>query len=107
MPEVVGHEGHNETLGAFSDHTVSIVESSWLGRTLGSEREVKSHHHQAPATLGRDLTVTAVAPDGTTEAIEHSGARFAVGVLWHPEEGADKRLFTGFVDVCRRAAQPA
>ena len=34
--------------------------------------------------LGRNLTVSAVAPDGTVEAIESSDGQI-VAVQWHPE----------------------
>ena len=47
--------------------------------------------------LGRDLAVSAVAPDGTIEAIERPGSRFVIGVLWHPEQGEDGRLFSALV----------
>lgn len=103
VPEVVGHLGHNERLGAFSEHAVAIDAGSRLAVALGSEVVVKSHHHQAPATVGERLVVTARAPDGTVEGIEHTARRFAVGVLWHPEEGVDLRLFSHFVEVCRGA----
>ena len=37
------------------------------------------------------------AEDGTLEALEDPAKRFAVGVLWHPEEGPDRRLFEALV----------
>jgi putative glutamine amidotransferase len=49
--------------------------------------------------------VTARAPDGVVEGVELVGARFCIGVLWHPEEHAEHGgpLFQGLV----AAAQPA
>ena len=45
--------------------------------------------------------MTATAPDGVIEAIERTGARFCVGVQWHPENfwrtGEFRPLFEGFV----------
>ena len=35
--------------------------------------------------LGKDLRVSAVAPDGVIEAIEHTKLAFCLGVEWHPE----------------------
>ena len=41
------------------------------------------------------------AEDGTTEALEDPAKRFAVGVLWHPEEGEDFALFRALVGEAR------
>jgi putative glutamine amidotransferase len=51
---------------------------------------------------------SAWAEDGTLEALEDPGKRFAVGVLWHPEEGEDAALFRALVDEARayRARKP-
>lgn len=106
VPEIVRHERHNERVGAFSEHEVEIVAGSLLAGAHGTSAMVKSHHHQAPNVVGAPLTVTARAADGTVEGVEHGDRRFAVGVLWHPEEGADLRLFERFVEACR-GAQPA
>jgi len=84
-------------------HTVTVSPDSTLAALLGStEIPVNSMHHQAIATLAADLTPVAVAPDGIVEGVEHKGARFFVGVQWHPEElytysDAMKHLFEGFV----------
>ncbi|MFD7256615.1 gamma-glutamyl-gamma-aminobutyrate hydrolase family protein [Streptomyces sp. NPDC059874] len=39
--------------------------------------------------LGAGLVVAARAAHGTVEAIESTRHRFALGVQWHPEMGAD------------------
>jgi len=54
-------------------------------------------HHQAVATLGRGLVVTATSADGVVEAVELPGHRFVVGVQWHPEETGDTRLFEALI----------
>jgi putative glutamine amidotransferase len=41
--------------------------------------------------------VSALADDGTIEAIEDPHAPFVVGVQWHPEEGSDRRLLEALV----------
>jgi gamma-glutamyl-gamma-aminobutyrate hydrolase PuuD len=62
---------------------------------------VKSHHHQGYGALGEGLRVVARAEDGTIEAVEDPERRFAVGVLWHPEEGEDAALFEALVAEAR------
>jgi putative glutamine amidotransferase len=82
-------EVHRHTPGAFHDHEVVLEPASLAARAAGAERLlVKSHHHQGVATLGDGLVVTGRAvDDDLIEAIELPGCRFALGVLWHPEEG--------------------
>jgi putative glutamine amidotransferase len=46
--------------------------------------------------------VCAHAEDGTVEAIEDPSRRFALGVLWHPEEDEDAALFRALVEEARR-----
>ncbi len=43
----------------------------------------------------------------TIEALEDPSRRFAIGVLWHPEEGEDVALFKALVEEARayRAAR--
>ena len=93
VPDLVGHEGHKETPGVFSRHPVSVDEGSRLHAVVGDTIEVSSHHHQGYGRLGEGLEVVARADDGTIEALEAGGHAFALGVLWHPEDGEDPRLF--------------
>jgi gamma-glutamyl-gamma-aminobutyrate hydrolase PuuD len=102
LPEVVGHENHKHTPGVFADHDVTVAEDSRLGRMLGDRAQVKSHHHQGYGRIGDGLRVSAWAEDGTVEGLEIPEARFALGVLWHPEEGRDMALFEALVDEARR-----
>jgi putative glutamine amidotransferase len=102
LPEVVGDEKHKHTPGVFSDHDVDLAPGSRVQRVLGDRAPVKSHHHQGYGRLGEGLREAARAEDGTVEAIEDPERRFAVGVLWHPEEGEDFALFSALVDEARR-----
>jgi putative glutamine amidotransferase len=66
-------------------HRIKIRQGSVLYRVVGREQiRVNSLHHQAVKRPGT-LTVSAVAPDGVTEAVEMPGHPFALGVQWHPE----------------------
>jgi putative glutamine amidotransferase len=102
LPEVVGDEKHKHTPGVFADHDVELEPGTRVGELLGDRAPVKSHHHQGFGRLGEGLREAARADDGTIEAIEHTARRFAVGVLWHPEEGDDMRLFEELVEQARR-----
>jgi putative glutamine amidotransferase len=107
LPDVVGHERHKHTPGVFADHEVDVGPGTRLASLLGDRAPVKSHHHQGIGRLGEGLVGSAWAEDGTVEALEDPGKRFAIGVLWHPEEGEDAALFQALVDEARayRAAR--
>ncbi|MBA2568749.1 MAG: gamma-glutamyl-gamma-aminobutyrate hydrolase family protein [Actinobacteria bacterium] len=98
LPEVLGHERHRHTPGAWSDHDVKLEPESRVGALLGHRAPVKSHHHQGYGRIGEGLRETGWADDGTVEALEDPSKRFAVGVLWHPEEGEDMALFQALVE---------
>jgi len=98
LPEVVGDEKHKQVLGEFSDHDVSVEAGSRLGSIVGDRVPVKSSHHQGFGRIGEGLVVSAHADDGTIEGVEDPSLRFALGVLWHPEEGKDAALFRALVE---------
>jgi gamma-glutamyl-gamma-aminobutyrate hydrolase PuuD len=102
LPEVVGDEKHKHTPGEFADHDVHLDPASRVGALLGERAPVKSHHHQGYGRIGEGLRETAWAEDGTVEGLEDPARRFAVGVLWHPEEGEDAALFEALVAEARR-----
>jgi putative glutamine amidotransferase len=105
IPEVVGHEQHKHNPpGDFADHDVELVAGTRVQSILGDRAPVKSHHHQGFGRLGEGLRESARADDGTIEALEDPKKRFAIGVLWHPEEGEDFALFQGLVDEARNYA---
>jgi putative glutamine amidotransferase len=105
LPEVVGDEKHKHTPGVFADHDVEVKEGTRLAELIGDRAPVKSHHHQGYGKLGEGLVEAARAEDGTIEALELPEKRFAVGVLWHPEEGEDAALFRALVDEARAYRQ--
>ncbi|MGP4032961.1 gamma-glutamyl-gamma-aminobutyrate hydrolase family protein [Pseudarthrobacter sp. 1C304] len=66
--------------------------------------KIASGHHQAVARVADGLVVTALAEDGTVEALEDPD-RWVASVQWHPEAlelPAEERLapFRAFVAVC-------
>jgi putative glutamine amidotransferase len=95
-------ELHRHTPGAFGDHDVDLEPGSLAERAAGQPRNaVKSHHHQGVGELGDGLVVSGRAEDGEVEAVEAPDRRFALGVLWHPEEDETSRLIAAFVDDVR------
>ena len=99
LPDVLGHEEHRHTPGAFADHEVRLAPGSLAARAAGSERTpVKSHHHQGVKEVGNGLVVTGrSAEDGAVEALEDPSCPFVLGVLWHPEEDEKSQLITALV----------
>jgi putative glutamine amidotransferase len=97
LPDVVGDDKHKHTPGTFADHDVTLEPGTRLAELLGDRAAVKSHHHQGFGRVGQGLRVAAHAEDGTVEAVEDPSHRFALGVLWHPEAGEDRKLFEELV----------
>jgi putative glutamine amidotransferase len=114
LPDVVGHDGHAPVPGAFGQHEVRVAAGSRLSSILGPDAgpaiSTPTHHHQAVDRLGKGLTATAWAADGTIEAFEADGgdaAQFLVAVQWHPEAGDDPTLFLALVAAARAASLAA
>jgi putative glutamine amidotransferase len=108
LPDALGTADHAPAPAVFGRHSVTITAGSVLAGVLGVTgtelSEVASYHHQAVDRLGSGLSVSAVAPDGTIEAIEDASAGFFLGIQWHPEVQADKSLFKALVGAAIIAA---
>lgn len=95
-------------LSAWAWHDVELSPGSKVAGLYGGPGKplrIASGHHQAVSRVGDGLVVTAVAEDGTVEALEDP-QRWVASVQWHPEASQlpDKeRLapFKAFVEVCR------
>jgi putative glutamine amidotransferase len=107
-----GEIDHRQRIpGDQPSHHVQIDPASRLAATIdASELGVNSFHHQAIDRVGRGLTATAWADDGTIEAIEDPARDFMIGVQWHAELLVHRReelsLFTSFVEVATAAGVP-
>jgi putative glutamine amidotransferase len=104
LPERLGHHRHRPTPGEWAEHEVRLAPGSLASRASGGERlTIKSHHHQGIGELGRGFEETGWATDDdTVEAIESPDGRFALGVLWHPEEDPEDRVIAALVEQARR-----
>jgi putative glutamine amidotransferase len=96
--------------GPWAWHEVAVQAGSKVAALYGGGSgavsvKIASGHHQAVARVAGALQVTAVADDGTVEALEDPD-RWVASVQWHPEAlelSAAERLapFRAFVEVCR------
>lgn len=69
-----------------AEHGVRLLPASQLATIMGvTEVTAFSLHHQAVRTVPPGWRVTAWAPDGVIEALEHEQHPFAIAVQWHPE----------------------
>lgn len=69
-----------------TSHTVDVKPGTVLHRIVGVDTlAVNSFHHQAVRRVAPGWVASAVAPDGTVEAVEHTHYPM-MGVQWHPEE---------------------
>jgi len=89
-------------------HEIWVDKGTLLAQLMGDRLrdqdacDVNSRHHQAVKDVAPGFKVSATAPDGVIEAIEDPGARFCIGVQWHPENfwrtGEFRALFEGFLE---------
>ncbi|MFD9690851.1 gamma-glutamyl-gamma-aminobutyrate hydrolase family protein [Kitasatospora sp. NPDC001309] len=106
LPDVLDVDVHAGTPGCYGAHLVRPVPGTLVGGLLPeTELEVPTFHHQAVDRLGTGLRVSALAPDGTVEAVEGPG--FTIGVQWHPEQGTDLRLMQALVRAATAASLDA
>jgi putative glutamine amidotransferase len=100
LPEALGSEPHRTLAGTFGEHEVRLEPGTLARRAAGAGRlAVKSHHHQGVEKVGEGLLVSGHAVgDDLAEAIELPEHRFALGVLWHPEEDPKSGVIAALVE---------
>jgi putative glutamine amidotransferase len=109
LPESFGHHEHRRVVGSFDGaaHDVELVKGSLARRAAGESRHAtKSHHHQGVDRLGEGLVVSGTsAMDGLPEAIELPGARFVLGVQWHPEVDGASAVVAALVHAAEQSVK--
>lgn len=112
MPERFNHRRRRRLLTVPDDerygpaHPVALTPGGFFARLAGAEEIiVNSLHAQGIDNPAPDLVVEARAPDGQIEAVSLPGARFVVGVQWHPEykpldNPFSRALFAAFSQAC-------
>ena len=96
--QVPGAMEHEQATSPTEPWHPITIETGLIRKAFGcSILRVNSTHHQAVNDPGC-FVVTARAPDGVIEAIEHPANRCCVGVQWHPEliDPAPLRMLTWF-----------
>jgi putative glutamine amidotransferase len=96
---------HDFDAGRSVAHPIQVHEKTLLEQVLGmNQLEVNSRHHQAVNQVGAGLRISAVADDGTVEAIEpiEFVEHPLLAVQWHPERIPDqshsKQLFDWLIN---------
>ena len=103
LPDEFGEAiAHRTNQSLPSEHGVKIAPESRLAKIVGAtEAKIVSWHHQATRTVPPDWNITARAPDGVIEALEHKHHPWAIALQWHPElaikEPLQQRILWGFV----------
>ena len=99
---------HGQFNGDVSYHNVELVKGSHIYSVIGKQTvEVASTHHQGIRSLGKGLSISAVAPDCLPESVEDTEQPDSfIAVQWHPEIMInDKDQLKLFQWVCRKAVR--
>ncbi len=107
-PGCICHQQHQAS--AYTAHRVEIKAGTKLHEIVGDKQvAVNSFHHQAVKRLADGLILNAAASDGVVEGFELPTHPYFVAVQWHPEllvtreeNAAHRRLFSSFVEACRK-----
>lgn len=112
FPSDIEHNFRDPKDKAKLAHDVELIDGSRLAGLCGANSfPVNSRHHQAvregpvPDRVG-PFQVSAWAPDGVIEGMEHPGHPFFTAVQWHPEnlvpsQASSRGLFQGFIKACQ------
>ena len=89
-------ENHTSENGLIK-HNITVEKNSFLYSLYGEKSLVNTIHHQAINKVADGFKVTAIAEDGTIEAIENSKL---IGIQWHPEVDLEFNIFKKFLELC-------
>lgn len=89
-------ENHTSENGLIK-HNITVEKNSFLYSLYGEKSLVNTIHHQAINKVADGFKVTAIAEDGTIEAIENGKL---IGIQWHPEVDLEFNIFKKFLELC-------
>ncbi|WP_454968851.1 gamma-glutamyl-gamma-aminobutyrate hydrolase family protein [Gemella sanguinis] len=89
-------ENHTSENGLIK-HNITVEKDSFLYSIYGEKSLVNTIHHQAINKVADGFKVTAIAEDGTIEAIENGKL---IGIQWHPEVDLEFDTFRKFLELC-------
>jgi len=102
LPDVLGHDRHHRRGDPDDErgYEVHLAEGSLAARAAGSRllRATHSSHHQGIWRVAAPLTVSGWAEDELPVAVEAPGARFFLGVQWHPEVDDTSHVIAALVE---------
>lgn len=110
LPDVVpGIIQHRHEPDKPTAHTLTVLPDTHLSELIGAgPMHGVSWHHQAIRTVAPDLTIAALAEDGTVEAVEAPNHPWLIAIQWHPEMSAatdprQQQLFDRFIAAVKEA----
>ena len=104
-------DGHRQDeRGAINQRSAKVTDGTLLCELAGAgEIFTNSFHHQAVKAVAPGFIASAVADDGTVEAIEpaEKTERFFLAVQWHPEylvkvDAPAKKIFDAFIEAAKK-----
>jgi putative glutamine amidotransferase len=108
LPDSIENSVHRSLAGSFGTHRVRLEPGTLACDAAGTDGLlVMSHHHQGVDRLGEGLRVSGWSEDDDlVEAVELPGDRYALGVVWHPEEDPESPVIASLVAAARACAVP-
>jgi putative glutamine amidotransferase len=100
-----GEVEHRQPANGVAYHDIDIQPGSVFAGIYGTRTRVNTMHHQAVERVGVNQRVSARAPDGVIEALEHTDHPFRIGVQWHPERMLDDERSLALFRALIRASQ--
>lgn len=99
LPDVVGTDDYQRGNAQLTEMDMVVSPGSLLESIVGPTVSGSVYHHQAIASLGAGLTVSARSADDVVEALEIDDYPFGVAIQWHPEVTSEKdgRLFDALI----------
>jgi len=111
LPDVLGHDRHHRADRTSDEpsYEVHLAEGSLAARAAGARvlRATHSSHHQGVWRVAPALTVSGWADDELPVAVEAPGARFFLGVQWHPEVDDSSHVIAALVEAADQPTEDA